>query len=134
MASAALQPVRRNFGELQIPRVRAGTVAIPPRHARGSVTMIVTLDQPPLAAYFGRTLAAATGARRLDVRSAASRAYLARIARLQARAVVQLSRAIPQATVSRRLSVILDALTVELPVKQLPRLYRLGFVDRKSVV
>jgi len=129
-ASAALQPVRRNFGELQIPRVRAGTVAIPPRHARGRVTMIVTLDQPPLAAYFGRTLAAATGARRLDVRSAASRAYLARIARLQARAVVQLRRAIPRATVSRRLRVILDALTVELPVKQLPRLYRLGFVNK----
>jgi minor extracellular serine protease Vpr len=129
-ASAALQPVRRNFGELQIPRVRAGTVAIPPRHAQGRVTMIVTLDQPPLAAYFGRTLAAATGARRLDVRSAASRAYLARLARLQARAVVQLRRAIPRATVSRRLRVILDALTVELPVKQLPRLYRLGFVNK----
>jgi len=41
---------------------------------------------------------------------------------------VQLRRAIPRATVSRRLRVILDALTVELPVKQLPRLYRLGFV------
>jgi minor extracellular serine protease Vpr len=129
-ASAALQPVHRTFGELQIPRVRAGTIAIPPRHARGRVTMIVTLDQPPLAAYFGRTLAFSTGARRLDVHSEVSRTYLARLARLQARAVVQLRRAIPQATVSRRLSVILDALAVELPVKQLPRLYRLGFVNK----
>jgi minor extracellular serine protease Vpr len=129
-ASAGLQPVRRNFGELQIPRVRAGEIAIPPRHARGLVTMIVTLDQPPLAAYFGRTLAISTGARRLDVRSAASHAYLARLAGLQARAAAQLRREIPQATVSRRLRVILDALTVELPVTQLPRLYRLGFVNK----
>ncbi len=91
--------------------------------------MIVTLEQPPLAAYFGRTLSASTGARRLDVHSAASRAYLARLDRLQTRAVAQLRRAIPQATVTRRLTVILDALTVELPVKQLPKLYTLGFVN-----
>jgi minor extracellular serine protease Vpr len=129
-ASAALQPVRRSFGELQIPRVRAGTVAIPPRHASGRVTVLVTLDQPPLAAHFGRTLSAAAGARRLDVHSATSRAYLARLSGLQAQAAAELHRAIPQATVSRRLRVILDALTVELPVKQLPRLYRLGFVRK----
>jgi minor extracellular serine protease Vpr len=129
-ASAALQPVRRSFGELQIPRVRAGTIAIPPRHARGRVTMLVTLDQPPLAAYFGRTLSAAMGSRRLDVHTAASRAYLARLGRLQTRATAQLRSAIPHATVSRRLTVILDGLTVELPVKELPKLYRLGFVNK----
>jgi minor extracellular serine protease Vpr len=92
--------------------------------------MLVTLDQPPLAAYFGRTLSAAQGTRRLDVHGAASRAYLARLTRLQTRAAARLRRAIPQATVSRRLSVILDALTVDVPVKQLPKLYRLGFVNK----
>jgi minor extracellular serine protease Vpr len=129
-APAALQPVRRNFGELQIPRVRAGTIAVPPRHAAGRVTVLVTLDQPPLAAYFGRQVAAAAGPRSLDVRTAASRAYLAKLSRLQTRAAAELHRAIPEAALSRRLRVILDALTVELPIKKLPRLYRLGFVNR----
>ncbi len=94
------------------------------------MTVIVTLDQPPLAAAFGRTLAGSTGVTRLDVRTASSRAYLARLARTQARAAAELRRAIPAATVSRRLRVILDALTVELPVGELPALYRLGFVNK----
>ena len=128
VASAALQPVQRNRGDIQIPRVRAGTLTIPNGHARGLVTVLVTLHAPPLAASHGRTLAAALGARRLDVRSAGSREYLAKVARLQARAAAQLHRAIPQAQVSRKLRVILDALTVRLPVRQLPRLYRLAFV------
>ena len=96
----------------------------------GCVTVLVTLHAPPLAASHGRTLAAALGARRLDVRSAGSREYLAKLARLQARAAAQLHRAIPQAQVGRKLRVILDALTVRLPVRQLPRLYRLGFVRK----
>ena len=85
VASAALQPVQRNRGDIQIPRVRAGTLTIPSGHARGLVTVLVTLHAPPLAASHGRTLAAALGARRLDVRSAGSREYLAKLARLQAR-------------------------------------------------
>jgi minor extracellular serine protease Vpr len=94
------------------------------------VTVLVTLDQPPLAAYFGRTLAGDTGARRLNVRSASSREYLAQLARGQDRAAVELKHAIPHATVSRRLRIILDALTVELPVQQLPTLRGLGFVRK----
>ncbi len=129
-ASAALQPVRRDFGELQIPRVRTARIAVPARHAAGRVTMLVTLDAPPLAAHFGRSLAAERGATRLNVHTAGSREYLAQLGRRQARAVADLKRAIPQATVSRRLRIVLDALTVELPVEQLPRLYRLGFVNR----
>ncbi|HKP19243.1 MAG TPA: S8 family serine peptidase [Gaiellaceae bacterium] len=122
--------MRRSFGELQIPRLRAGAIVVPKSHARGRVTVLVTLNQPPLAARFGRSLAAAGGARTLDVRTAASRAYLAELARVQSRAEAALRKAIPQATVSRKLRVILDALTVELPVAQLPKLYRLGFVHK----
>jgi minor extracellular serine protease Vpr len=129
-ASAALQPVRRNVGDVQIPRVRAGTLSIPDGHARGRVTVLVTLDAAPLAASFGRTPAGRTGARRLDVRSAGSREYLAKLARLQASAAVALAGAIPQARVGRRLRVVLDALTVRVPVRQLPKLYRLGFVRK----
>ncbi len=130
VASAALQPVRRSFGELQIPRVRTGTISVPKRHANGRVTMLVTLDRPPLAARFGRTTYGVKTARRLDVRTASSRAYLALLARAQSQATAELRRAIPQATVSRKLRIILDALTVEIPVRALPKLYRLGFVNR----
>ena len=61
--------------------------------------------------------------------TAASRAYLARLARVQARAAAELRRAIPSATVSRRLRVVLDALTVQLPVKQLPGCWHYFHVD-----
>ena len=69
-ATAAFQPVRRNFGELEIPRVRAGQVVVPRGHANGRVTMIVTLGQPPLAAHYGRSRFGVSGTRRLDVNSA----------------------------------------------------------------
>jgi minor extracellular serine protease Vpr len=130
VASAALQPVRRSFGDLQIPRVRAGTISIPKGHVRGRVTVLVTLDAPPLAASFGRRLSANAGARRLDVRSAGSREYLATLAHLQARAVAELEKAVPESDVGRRLRVVLDALTVRIPVGQLPKLSRLGFVHK----
>ncbi len=122
--------MRRDFGELHIPRVHAGPVSIPARHATGRVTVLVTLPQPPLAAYSDRTLAAAGARQKLNVKAAGSREYLATLARLQTRAAVELKRAIPQATVSRRLRIVLDALTVELPVKQLPELRRLSFVNK----
>ncbi len=127
-ASGGLQPVRRDFGELQIPRVRAGAITVPKGHARGRVTVLVALRQPPLAAYATRTLSARTGARRLDVGSFTSRAYLARLAAAQRRSAAALRRAIPEATISRRFRILLDALTVEIPVKKLPQLARLPFV------
>ena len=130
VASAALQPVRRHFGELQIPRVRAGTLAVPKRQADGRVTVLVTLDPPPLAAFYGRTLSGRAGARRLEVHTASSREYLARLAKLQARAAAELRRAVPHVTVGRELRVVLDALTVRVPVAELPKLYRLGFVRK----
>jgi subtilisin family serine protease len=127
-AAADLQPVRRDFGELQIPRVRAGVVTIPAGHARGVVTMIVALRQPPLAAYAGRALAGRAGAHKLNVRSASSRAYLARLAVAQRRAAVELKRAIPEATFGRSFRVVLNALTVRVPSKRVPALARLSFV------
>ena len=48
-ASSALQPVRRDFGELKVPRVRHGPLAIPSGHRAGRVRVIVTLSLPPLA-------------------------------------------------------------------------------------
>ena len=93
--------------------------------------MIVTLDQPPLAAaHYARTMLGGRAAGQLNVHSSSSRAYLASLDRLQAAAVAKLHRAIPQATVGRRLKIILDGLTVTLPVTQLPKLYKLGIAKR----
>src|SRR5262249_48958330 len=129
-ATAAFQPVKRTFGDLTFPRVRAGTVRIPAGHAKGLERVIVTLHAPPLAAAFQRGLYAHAATAHLNVAAPSSRAYLARIQAAQARAVAQLHAAIPSARVSRRFSIILDGITVTLPAKQLAKLLRLGFVAK----
>jgi minor extracellular serine protease Vpr len=125
-AAASLQPVRR---DAEHPRVRAGTIAIPPAHRRGRVRVIVRLAQPPLAAARSGYTAAGTQ-RRLSFAAASSRAYLAQLARSQAAATAALRRAIPEATFSRSFRVLLNGLTVELPATRLPTLARLGFVTK----
>jgi len=124
-AAAQLVPIDRHA----LPRLRAGVVQVPRGHARGRVRVIVTLKLPPLAAAFGRSPAAFAG-RRLDVATASSRAYLARLDAAQRVAVARLRRAIPEATVSRRFRIVLDGVTVSLPVRRLPRLAALGFVRK----
>ena len=110
--------------------LRAGTIEIPPGHASGRVRVVATLPLPPLAAARGRTLALSAAPLRLDVASASSRSYLARLARAQAAAVAALQREIPEATVGRRFGVLLDGLTVEVPARRLPKLARMPFVRR----
>jgi minor extracellular serine protease Vpr len=125
-ASAELVPVRRDADH---PRVRAGTITIPPAHRRGRVRVIVRLAQPPLAAARA-TYALAGSQRRLNVASASSRAYLAQLARSQAAAAASLRRAIPEARVSRSFRVLLNGITVDLPAARLPALARLGFATK----
>src|SRR3989440_2407462 len=128
---AALRPIKRSFGETTLPRLRAGTVQIPAGHASGRVRVIVTLKLPPLAAAFAsRTLAGASSAARLDVRTTSSRAYLARVSAAQRAATAELRRAIPEAVIARRFRIVLDGLTVSIPAKSLPALVRLGFVAK----
>jgi minor extracellular serine protease Vpr len=124
-AGAQLVPVARHG----LPRLRAGVVHVPHGHASGRVRVIVTLRLPPLAAAFGRSPAAFAG-RRLDVTTASSRAYLARVDAAQRVAIVRLRRAIPSATISRRFRIVLDGVTVSLPVRRLPRLAALPFVRK----
>ena len=129
-AAAALQPIRRSSHETALPRVRAGVIHVPVGHRNDRIRVLVALPLPPLAAAYGRTFAAAATTTRLDVASAASRRYLARVVAAQHRAAVQLRRAIPQARIEERFQVVLDALTVDLPVARLPALVQLGFVSR----
>jgi subtilisin family serine protease len=119
-AAAAFQPVQRDG-----PRIRAGALPLLPLSA-GRVTVIVGLPLPPLA-QFGRTLASASTARKLDTGSSASRAYLARLGRAQAAAVVELRRTIPAARVGYRYRIVLDGFEVTLPARKLPALAALPF-------
>jgi minor extracellular serine protease Vpr len=129
-ASAAFEAPRSTVGESRTPILRAGTIKIPPAQTTGRVRVIATLPLPPLAAADGRFLALHASPRRLDVGSASSRAYLARLARAQSAAVAALRREIPDAEVSRRFRILLDGITVELPARRLPRLARMPFVKK----
>ena len=65
-ASAAFQPIRRDFGELAYPRVRAGKMTVPGGQRNdGRIRVIVSLKLPPLAQAYGRGLYAAGSAHRL---------------------------------------------------------------------
>ena len=129
-AGAALVPIDRNFGEVNLPRVRAGTLTIPRNQASGRVRVIVGLPLPALASAQGRGLSAHGGKRKLDVASAASRRYLAQLSAAQRVAAARLVRAIPAARIGRRYQVVLDGFTVSLPVAKLPALARLRFVRK----
>ncbi|HZS31415.1 MAG TPA: S8 family serine peptidase [Gaiellaceae bacterium] len=114
-----LVPIR-----LHGPRVRTGTIRL--QSADPRVRVIASLPLPPLARRYGRGLAAYGARRKLAVHSTSSQAYLAEIARAQARAVTELRAAIPQARVQERFRVVLDAITISVPNSKLPKLLRLG--------
>src|SRR3954447_1527541 len=102
-----LKPIYRPSGELTLPRLRAGKLAIPAAHVRGRVRVIVRLSLPPLARAQLRGTSTSS-ARKLDVRSSSSQAYLARLARQQDAAVAALKRAVPQARVQERFRILLN--------------------------
>jgi minor extracellular serine protease Vpr len=127
-AAAALQPIRRDFGDRSIPRVQTG-LRLPAQHATGRLRVIVALELPPLAAASSRTLALRESARRrLRVDSAFSRGYLTREDAAQRAAIAALRRAIPEARVTWRYRIVLDGFAVNLPYRRLPALLRQGFV------
>ncbi|HEX6763469.1 MAG TPA: S8 family serine peptidase [Gaiellaceae bacterium] len=130
-ASAALEPLRPDIRENAQPRMRAGTIHIPSAKTQGLTRVIVRLKAPPLAVWSSeRTLSATAVARHLDVRSARSRAYLTRLAKLQTAAVAQVKAAIPRATVQEHYRIVLDGFAVSLPERKLPALLKLGDVNK----
>jgi minor extracellular serine protease Vpr len=66
--------------------------------------------------------------RPLNTHSTTSRAYLARLARLQAQAAAQIRRAIPQVRIELRYRIVLDGFALRLPYSALPTLARLSAV------
>ncbi|HEX7223658.1 MAG TPA: S8 family serine peptidase, partial [Candidatus Limnocylindrales bacterium] len=128
-ASGAFQPVERRHGEVEIPRVRAGTITIPDAHRKGRITVILTLADPPLAAY-SRSLAGATATRRLNTESRGARAYVAKLQRAQRAAAATLKRAIPSARVHRNYTVLLNGMAVDIPATELARAAKLSFARK----
>ena len=128
-ASAGFQPIERRHGEIEIPRVRAGTITVPDAHRSGRITVILTLADPPLAAY-SRTLASSSSARRLNTSSSAAKAYVAKLLRAQRAAAATLKRAIPEARVRRNYTILLNGMAVELPATELARAAKLSFARK----
>ncbi len=113
-----------------MPRVRAGALHIPAAQSAGRVRVVVGLKLPPLADRYGRSFAAAHAGRKLNVTTASSRRYLARIVIAQRRAAAELRRALPEARIDRRFQVVLDGLTVSLPAGKLDLLTSLPFAAK----
>ncbi|MBA3738642.1 MAG: S8 family serine peptidase, partial [Actinobacteria bacterium] len=121
-ASAGLQPVRRTFGEITVPRFQTGTIQIPQAHRSGRIRVIVTLKLPPLAAARGPGFFASLAGSRLSTTSASSRAYLRRVAAEQQSAARTIRSDVPEARLGSRFQVLLNGITVNLPVRRLPAL------------
>lgn len=128
-SSAAFQPIESRHGEVEIPRVRAGVITVPTAHRKGTITVILTLADPPLAAY-SRTLSRRSAAFRLDTSTQNARAYVARLRRAQRAAAATLKRAIPEAKVHRNYTVLLNGIAVELPATELARAAKLSFAKK----
>ena len=128
-AAAALQPIRRDFGDKTLPRLVTAP-KLPAAHSTGRLRVIVSLRLPPLAAASSRTLALSESARkRLRVETPFARAYLAQEDAAQRGAIAALRRAIPEARVSWHYRVVLDGFTVDLPYRSLPALVRQPFAS-----
>nr|MBA2384846.1 S8 family serine peptidase [Actinomycetota bacterium] len=128
-ASASFQPLDRRHGEVELPRVRAGTITVPAAHRKGRIEVILTLSAPPLAAY-SRSLAGASARQRLDTSSRSAKAYVAKLRSAQQAAAAQLRRAIPSAKVRRSYTVLLNGMAVELPATTLAKAAGLAFAHK----
>jgi minor extracellular serine protease Vpr len=85
--------------------------------------VIVRLTEPPLAAWNSdRSLSTAARTHHLDVASASSKAYLARLARAQDAAIAQVRARVPSAQIEERYSILLDGFAVRLKAKSLAKL------------
>ena len=95
------------------------------------VRVVVTLDDPPLAAAtFARRLPGLARNAKLNMSTEFSRSYLARLETAQARAITTLRASIPEASVSRRYQVLVNGFAVSLPYERLPALLASDAVER----
>jgi subtilisin family serine protease len=101
------------------------------RAPQNRVRVVVTLDDPPLAAAtFARRLPGFGSDVKLNLKSAFSRSYLGTLEVAQAKAIASIRAQIPQAKVSRRYQVLVNGFAVSLPYERLPELLASETVNR----
>jgi minor extracellular serine protease Vpr len=122
-ASGSLDRTPRDVIEQALAKVRSAPDYSGLTTPGNRVRVIVTLDDPPLAAAtFARRLPGIGGDVKLNVNTAFSRSYLGRLESAQAKAIASIRTEIPQATVSRRYQVLVNGFAVSLPYERLPEL------------
>lgn len=99
-------------------------LALPARAATPESEVVVRLSAPPLARAIAtsRVLTDTARARRLDLQSPTSRAYLAELAALQRQVAERITAAVPTARVFRRFRIVVDGLAIIAPAEALGRL------------
>ena len=111
--------------------VRRPTSPALAKNAGNRVRVIVTLDDPPLAAAtFARRLPGFGADAKLNFSSSFSRSYLGRLEAAQARAIASIREEIPEATVSRRYQVLVNGFAVSVPYERLPDLLEVEAANR----
>ncbi|MBA3562139.1 MAG: S8 family serine peptidase [Actinobacteria bacterium] len=132
-ASSALDPDPRSVierAQSRLHRAQPVVPAVTSGDTGSRARVIVTLDDPPLAAAAPRNAFATVGSRRkLNLASSFSRSYLARMDVAQDRAITSLRAALPEARISRRYRVLLNGFVVSVPYAKLPELLNLGLAD-----
>jgi subtilisin family serine protease len=131
-ASGSVDRTPRDVVEQALAKVRPAPDYSGLTSGRGNrVRVIATLDDPPLAAAtFARRLPGLAPNARLNLASASSRSYLARLESAQATAIAEIRREIPQARVSRRYQVLVNGFAVSVPYDRLPELMESDAVER----
>lgn len=102
----------------------------------GRIRVIVQLAEPPLALYEGdvrgleATRPSATGGRKLNARSASSRAYRSYLAQRQSRFLAELERVAPSSSLLRRFDVVLNGMALAIGRAEIDRVAALPGVAR----
>ena len=131
-ASGSLDRTPRDVIEQALLDVRpAPDVPALAKHAGNRVRVIVTLDDPPLAAAtFARRLPGFGSNAKLNFSSSFSRSYLGRLEAAQAKAIASIREEVPEATVSRRYQVLVNGFAVSVPYARLPDLLEVEAAER----
>jgi len=101
------------------------------RDADNRVRVIVTLEDPPLAAAASARRLPGIGAKvKLNLGSTFSRTYLDTLQAKQVRAIASIREAVPEAIVSRRYQVLVNGFAVSVPYARLPELLEVDVAER----
>ena len=131
-ASGSVDLTPRSVVERALLKVRpAPDLSGFPRDRHNRVRVIMTLDDPPLAAAtYARGLTGFGFKQKLNFRSSFSQSYLGSLEAEQAKAIARLHEEMPDAVVSRRYEILVNGFAVSVPYSRLPTLLDTGIARR----